>query len=260
MRILVTGGTGTLGRDVVEILRRRGHSVRVLTRRTGGGDGVVRGDLATGDGLAQAVEGIDTIINAASATADPQQGQATDVDGTRRLLDAARAAGVRHFLHVSIVGIERVRAVPYYRHKLGAEAVVRDGGVPWSILRATQFHSLIERFLWMFSRSPGLLLVPVGWRFQPIDSSEVAERLADVAEVEPAGMLPDMGGPEVRGFGSLGRAWLRARGKHRLRLPIPLPGASSRQIAAGGLICPDRRDGKITWEQWLEPKYGRAAG
>ncbi|HEX8906151.1 MAG TPA: NAD(P)H-binding protein, partial [Longimicrobiaceae bacterium] len=143
MNILVTGGTGTLGREVVEILRGRGHTIRILTRKPASGEGFVQGDIATGTGLADAVAGIDTIVNAASATTDPKQGHATDVVGTRRLLEAASGAGVRHVVHVSIVGIERVQAVPYYRHKLNAERVVRGAGVPWTILRATQFHPLI---------------------------------------------------------------------------------------------------------------------
>ncbi len=162
MNILVTGGTGTLGREVVAQLRESGHRARVLSRKPGDGEDWIQGDLATGAGLEKAVIGIDAVLHAASATIQPWKLRETDVVGTRRLLAMAREAGVRHVVYISIVGIDGV-AYPYYRYKVAAEAVVREGIVPWSILRATQFHTLMEFFLSGFTRLPGLATVPSKW-------------------------------------------------------------------------------------------------
>ena len=254
MKILVTGGTGTLGREVVMTLRESGHGVRILSRKPGAGDDWVQGDLTGIAGLDRAVIGIDAIVHAASATAQPLRLRATDVVGTRRLLALAREAGVRHVVYISIVGIDGV-AYPYYRYKVAAEAVVRENIVPWSILRATQFHTLMEAFLSAFTLLPGVATVPFKWQFQPVDPRDVAKRLAVVATGEPSGMLPDFGGPEVRDFKSLAASWLKARNSNRRLVNLPLPFKFSRQCSAGRLLCPDHRDGTTTFEQHLERRY-----
>ncbi|TMD01865.1 MAG: NAD-dependent epimerase/dehydratase family protein [Chloroflexi bacterium] len=146
MRVLVTGGTGALGREVVTQLRAKGHRACILSRKPGAGADWIQGDLVTGANLELAVKDVDAIVHAASDAAHPRRYHATDVVGTRRLLAMSREAGVRHAVYVSIVGMEGV-AYPYYKGKLAAEAVMREGIVPWSILRATQFHTLMEVFL-----------------------------------------------------------------------------------------------------------------
>lgn len=254
MDVLVTGGSGVLGRPVVQALRSSGQRAVVLSRSAGEGPDWRRGDLATGAGLADAVAGMDAVVHAGSATRELTRGRATDVEGTRRLLELARSAGVGHFVFISIVGMEGVR-YPYYATKLAAEAVVREGLVPWSILRATQFHSLMEFFLANFSRLPGLMVVPYGWQFQPVDPSDVASRLAAAVEGPPAGMLPDFGGPEVRDFRSIAESWRSARKLRKRMLNLPLPFQFSRQFARGRLLCPEHRDGVVTWEQYLARRY-----
>jgi uncharacterized protein YbjT (DUF2867 family) len=251
MNVLVTGGTGAVGSRVVLSLRESGHRAVVLSRQEGTGPDWRRGNLASGEGLAEAAAGMEAIIHAGSAAAEVTRIKATDVEGTRRLLEAARTAGVGHLVYVSIVGMEGV-PYPYYRAKLAAEAIVRQGTVPWTILRATQFHTLIELFLGNFARVPGLLPVPYRWQFQPVDPSEVGARLAALAVAPPAGMLPDFGGPEVRDFKSLAESWRRAKGISKPMVNLPLPFNASRQFTAGHLLCPDHRDGKITFEQYLE--------
>jgi uncharacterized protein YbjT (DUF2867 family) len=256
MNILVTGGTGALGRDVVDKLRRDGHRARILSRKPGAGEDWVQGDLATGAGLELAVKGIEAIVHAGSATVQPLKYQATDVLGTRRLLAMAREAGVGHVVYVSIVGMEGV-AFPYYRAKLAAEAVVRENIVPWSILRATQFHSLMEIFLGGFSKLPRVVMVPYRWQFQPVDTTDVASRLVEVVTSPPAGLLPDFGGPEVRDFKSIAESWLRARRLNKRTVNLMLPLKFSCQFAAGRLLCPDHKDGTVTFEQYLEQRYGK---
>ncbi len=254
MNVLVTGGTGTLGRHVVALLRQSGHRARILSREPRGHVDAVQGDLRTGAGLARALAGMDAVIHAASATREPLAGRATDVRGTRRLLGLALDAKIHHFVYVSIVGIDGV-AYPYYRTKLAAESVVRDDRVPWSILRATQFHSFLEGVLRAFARLPGVLAIPLSWQFQPVESKEVAQRLVDVVLDQPAGMLPDFGGPQVRDFRSIADSWLAARKDTRRLTNLWLPFKFSRLIAAGKLTCPDHKDGVVTFDDYLAEKY-----
>lgn len=254
MNVLVTGGTGALGRQVVMQLREAGHRARILTRHPAGHVDAVEGDLATGHGLLKAVRGMDAIIHAGSATRELFKGRATDVLGTRRLLALAREARIGHFVYVSIVGMEGV-AYPYYRTKLATEAVVREDIVPWSILRATQFHSLLEVFLGGFCWLPGIATIPESWQFQPVDTRDVARRLLAVVTQEPAGLLPDFGGPEVRDLKSIATSWLAARRQTRRMINLWLPFKFSRQFAQGRLLCPEHREGTITFEQYLSERY-----
>ena len=156
--VLVTGGTGHLGRDLVSVLKD-GYQVRVLARKPGQDPAVqwVRGDLDTGEGITEAVAGAHVIVHAATFSPAARRGfllptdffrspPHVDVEGTNRLLEAAKAAGVGHVLYVSIVGVERT-SLPYARLKLVAETLVRRSGLPWSIVRATPFYWLIDRML-----------------------------------------------------------------------------------------------------------------
>jgi uncharacterized protein YbjT (DUF2867 family) len=243
-----------LGQQVVERLQKTGYTVRIMSRK-GKPDAVslewAQVDILAGQGLEQAVAGVDVIVNCMS---NPQKNtHAVDVQGTRLLLEKARAAQVAHFLHVSIVGIERI-PFSYYKEKVAAESVVKAGGVPWSILRATQFHSLIDLFLSMFPARLGVMPLPGDFKFQTIHVGEVADHLMGHLET-PSGLLPDIGGPEVLTAGEMARAWLVARGLKRLILPLPLPGKVADGFRHGYNTCPDRRIGKITWAEWLSQKY-----
>ncbi len=144
MRVFITGGTGELGGRLSRALVRRGHEVTVGSRsaRPTRGVAAVQIDLETGEGL-EAVSGHDTVVHLAS---DPFGKRQVDVEGTQRLVQAAAAAGVGHLVAMSIVGIDD-HPSPYYRAKVEMEGIVENGAVPWTILRATQFHSLVPLFL-----------------------------------------------------------------------------------------------------------------
>ena len=146
-------------------------------------------------------------------------------------------------------------AYPYYKTKLAAEAVVRENIVPWSILRATQFHTLMETFLNGLTMLPGLATVPYKWQFQPVDTRDVARRLVDIVTNEAAGMLPNFGGPEVRDFKSIAASWLKVRRLDKRPVNLWLPLKFSRAFAEGKLLCPDHIDGTVTFEQYLYRKY-----
>lgn len=255
-QVLVTGGTGELGRAVVARLVAAGQPVRVLSRRerpaVPPGVGVAQGDLAAGVGVAEAVAGVETVVHCASNSR-----RATDVAGTQRLVAAAATTGVRHLVYISIVGVDR-NPFSYYRAKLDAEGIIEQGSVPWTILRATQFHSLLLRFLQSQGRLP-VLLVPRGFRFQPIDSGEVAARLVALALDEPAGWVPDMGGPRVRTAEDLARAFLAASERRRPLLRVPLPGRAARAFRAGAQLAPEHADGTITWEDYLHAQFSAPA-
>jgi uncharacterized protein YbjT (DUF2867 family) len=258
-RMLVTGGTGTLGRLVVPRLRAAGHTVRVLSRHGGEAeDGLelVTGDLATGEGIDAAVEGAATVVHLAGTSKG-------DTEKAANLVRAAVPAGVRHLVFVSVVGADRVPVVSgldramfgYYASKLGAERAVAESGLPWSTLRATQFHDLLLTMAQQLAKLP-LVPVPAGFRFQPIDAAEVADRLVELALGEPSGLVPDLAGPEVHGLADVLRSYLRARGKHRLLVPVRVPGRAARALRDGANLAPERGVGRRTWEDFLADRVG----
>jgi uncharacterized protein YbjT (DUF2867 family) len=257
--ILVTGGTGTLGRQVVGRLQDAGCDVRVLSR-TGreapGGIELVTGDLATGEGVDAAVQGIETIVHCAGSTKG-------DEDKAKNLVRAASRAGTRHLVYISVVGADRVPVVSgvdramfgYFKAKLGAERVVADSGLPWTTLRATQFHDLILTTVQQMTRLP-VVPVPSGFRFQPVDTGEVAARLVDLGLGAPAGLVPDLAGPRVYEMKELVGGYLRARGKHRPMVPVRPPGKAARAFRDGANLAPDRAVGRRTWEEFLAERVG----
>ena len=253
--VLVTGGTGMLGSRVVERLRaaRQADGVRDLSRR--GGEGRVRGDLGTGEGLEAALRGVETVVHCASSPL--RRTREVDVEGTGRLLMEAGRAGVSHVVFISIVGVDRNPHYPYFRHKLETEGIVERSEIPWTILRATQFHEFALGFVRLLARGP-VALAPKGFLGQPVDVSEVAEHLAGLALSGPSGRVPDLGGPEVRTFADLSRAYLEAAGSRKRVLELPLPGKMARAWREGAQICRDGTRGNITWEEFLRGHLARA--
>ncbi|NIH79411.1 SDR family oxidoreductase [Amycolatopsis viridis] len=243
--ILVTGGTGVLGREVARCLLAPGREVRILSRRAkpvGTPYAWHTGDLRTADGLDAAVAGAGVIVHCATTLG------AKDAATTRTLVEAARRAGAPHLVYISIVGVDRI-PLPYYRAKLAAEEAVIASGLPWTVLRATQFHDLLFRGLEVQRRLP-VVFHPAGFRFQPVDSREVAQRLAGLALGDPAGRAPDLGGPEVRDVTDLARLYLRARNRRRPLVPVPIPGAVGRGYRAGHHLT-SNATGHRTFEQFL---------
>jgi uncharacterized protein YbjT (DUF2867 family) len=252
--VLITGGTGGLGSELVPRFAASGHAVRVMSRRPAPADAEqqwAQADLATGEGLAAAVAGVDLIVHCATS---PFRTKGTDVDGTGRLLQQALAAGKPHFFYISIVGIDRI-PFPYYKHKLATEKLIEESGLPWSNLRAVQFHTLLDRLLGTLVRLP-VGFIPKDFKFQPMDPGEVAERMVKHAANGPSGRLSDLGGPEVLRLDDIARAWLKARRKRAALLPLPLFGKIASGFRNGYNCTPEHSDGKITWAEWLERKYG----
>ncbi|MEU9915588.1 SDR family oxidoreductase [Streptomyces sp. NPDC051001] len=243
--ILVTGGTGTLGRLVAERLRADGHEVRVLSRHAQ----PYAVDLREGGAaLDAAVEGVDTVVHCAST----QTGG--DEKAAAHLIAAARRAGVGHLVYISIVGVDRV-PFGYYRSKLAVEKQVEESGLGWTVLRATQFHDLLVRVFRAMAKSP-VMMLPAGVSDQPVEVAEVADRLAELAAGPPAGRVADLGGPEVRSFESLARAYVKATGRRRAVVNVPLAGKAYRGFRAGGHLAPAQAVGKGTFEEYLAGRTG----
>ena len=260
MRTLLTGATGTLGRELRPRLRDAGHEVRAASRappRGGDGDddgdgGTENGewielDLADGTGLEAAVEDVDVVVHA--ATAPRGASEAIDVRGTERLLEAAADAGVSNFLYVSIVGVDEI-PLSYYEHKLAAERAVDASAVPSTIVRATQFHEFVAELLETVARLP-VWPLPTDVRVQPIAAAEAAAAIAERATLEAAGRVLPVGGPEVRTVGELARAYRDRAGRRRPVVRLPIPGAVASGFRSGAATCPDRAVGTTSWEEWL---------
>jgi len=234
MKVAVAGGTGTLGAPLVAELARHGDEVLALSRRAGGelpaGATPRQVDLGDGAGLTEALAGVDVVVDAANSP--PREGRVL-VANTRRLLGAAAAAGVRHFVEVSIVGCDRV-PMSYYRAKVAQEEAVAAGPVPWSILRASQFHDLLA---FAFGAVARWRVLPTGSaRLQPVDVRVVAARLAEAARAEPGGRLPNVAGPEVHTLSELAHVWHEADGRRLLPLRIPMVGKLGRPVREAALL------------------------
>lgn len=161
-------------------------------------------------------------------------------------------------MYISIVGIDQV-PFGYYESKLTVEKLVEESGLGWTVLRATQFHDLLVTLFGALAK-PRVMVLPAGLRDQPVEVAEVADRLAELAVGAPAGRVEDMGGPEVRTFESLARAYLKARGRRRLVVGLRLPGRTFRAFRAGGHLTPERAVGKGTFEEHLAARFGEGRG
>jgi uncharacterized protein YbjT (DUF2867 family) len=262
--ILVTGGAGVLGRLIVTQLSAAGYSVRGMSRRAGPGDDWpgaewAQADLATGEGIEAAVERAEIIVHCAgSAKGDEKK--------TLNLVRAASQAGARHLVYISVIGADRIpvgsfvdRAIfGYFASKLAAERVVADSGLSWTTLRAAQFHYGMLMAARTMAKLP-VVMLPAGFRLQPIDEGEVAARLAELALGTPAGLVPDMAGPKVYSMAELLRGYLRASQRHRPIIPIWLPGKAARAIRAGANLAPGRAVGQLTWEEFLADRVSSSS-
>jgi uncharacterized protein YbjT (DUF2867 family) len=247
MRIAVAGGTGTVGVHVVDVLRERGHDLLILTRSTGV-------DLVTGEGLTGALDGADVVIDVVSKLTQKAQ-IAIDFFGatTRNLLDAEKAAGVKHHVLLGIVGSQKSQ-YGYYLGKMAQEHLVHAGEVPWTEVRATQFHEFSQQ-IYGVARIGPIVLAPNG-RVQPIAAREVAEHLMDLAEGPPSGLVAELAGPREESLSRMVRDAARATGKTAPVLGIPAPGAGGKAMRDGTLLPdptlqPPAQLGKQTFDEWL---------
>jgi uncharacterized protein YbjT (DUF2867 family) len=235
----------------------------VLSRsRHESADGIefVTGDLAAVKGIEAVVDGVGTIVHCAGSTKG-------DEDKTRNLVRAASTVGAQHLVYISVVGAERVPVASgldramfgYFASKRAAERIVEDSGLPWTTLRATQFHDSMLKVARQMAKMP-VIPVLAGVRFQPIDGGEVATRLVELTFGKPSGLVSDIAGPGVYEMKELLRSYLRASHRHRLIVPLPLPGKAARAIRAGANLALEQAVGHRTWEEFLAARVSQQIG
>jgi uncharacterized protein YbjT (DUF2867 family) len=250
-RIAVAGGTGTVGRLVTEFVRQRGHDAVVLSRSTGI-------DLVTGAGLDTVLAGVDAVIDVSNTLSMSAAASIRHFQTTAQVLATAELrAGVRHHVLLSIVGVDapHTSGYGYYRGKLAQERAVAGSGVPWTLLRATQFHEFAQQ-LFQRTRFGPFVLVPA-MRAQPVAAREVAARLVELAEGAPAGRVSDVAGPRVERIAELARRYARAAGASGVVVELPLPGAVGRAMRQGGLLPAPAADVRgPAYADWLLEQTG----
>jgi uncharacterized protein YbjT (DUF2867 family) len=220
--------------------------VRVLARHQRDVQPQVRffmGDLRRGEGTDEAVSGAGAVIHCATSTKG-------DAEATTNLVTAAARVGSPHFVQPSIVGIDSTSRWGYVKTKLEVERIVENSGLPWTILRVTQFYNYCFENSRKLAKFPLVAPVPGGFRVQPVDCREVAARLVELALGEPAGRAPDMSGPEISSWADLFRSYLAATHQRKLVVPMPVPG--SKAVRNGALLPPPgHTEGSRTWHQFL---------
>jgi len=244
MRIAVAGGTGVVGSHVVDALRAEGNDAVVLSRRTGV-------DLTAGAGLDAALDGVDAVIDTANVTTVSADVATRFFEAaTGNLVAAAARARVAHVVLLSIVGIDRIPH-DYLAGKLAQERVVETGTVPWTILRATQFHEFAGQ---VFDRAKvGPLHVAPRGRVQPVAARGVGAHLAALAAGAPQGRAADLAGPREERLDDMVKAYARRTGHGGWIPSVSLPGGQMKGMRAGlGLPGPGAVLGTETFAQWLD--------
>jgi len=203
MKIVIIGGTGLIGRPLVGLLRVKGHDVVAASPSVGI-------DALTGAGLAQALEGAAVVVDVSNAPSFEDAAAFTFFRGTTaNLLETARDAGVRHLIALSVVGTDRLQASGYFRAKLAQEQLIAAGGVPYTIVRATQFFEFLSTIADGYTQG-GAVRLP-GIALQPVAAADVSTLLAEIATATPGDGIIEVAGPERAPLAQFTASWLDAR-------------------------------------------------
>jgi uncharacterized protein YbjT (DUF2867 family) len=204
-----------------------------------------------GDGLPEAVAGVDVIIHAATSFSKVKQ---VDIEGTRRLLALSIEHAVKHFIYISIIGVDRMPN-SYLQAKYKAEQLVQASGVPYTVMRAAQFYGgFIDTVLQAMTKPP-VGLIPKGFLYQPMDIGDAAEYVVELIKAGPSGEVVNIAGPCTYELVDLARTWLRAQGKRKPLLQIPIPGKFAAAMRAGYATAPEQARNGLNWETWLQREY-----
>jgi uncharacterized protein YbjT (DUF2867 family) len=243
MRIAVSGATGRIGRFTVDALTRSGHETVSISRSAGV-------DAYTGAGLGEALSGVDAVVDVVN-TPSRDEAEIVDFFGTitGNLLSAEERAGVQHHVLLSIVGLDHEQNVPHYAGKREQERRITAGPIPFTIVRATQFHDFAAMVATWALRDGTATIPPL--LVQPIDQQEVGEMLADVATGTPLNRSIDIAGPNTEDLVDMARRSFAVRGE-QIRLVPTWRGVFDTSMAGEVLLPGDgARLGKVSFEDWL---------
>jgi uncharacterized protein YbjT (DUF2867 family) len=242
MKIVVIGGTGLIGSKTVAILRQRGREVVAASPNTGV-------NTVTGDGLKEAMAGAQVVIDLANSPSFEDKGvlEFFETSG-RNLLAAETAAGVRHHVALSIVGIDRSDN-GYFRAKVAQEKLIKASGIPYTIIRSTQFMEFLRAIADSATDGNKVRLSP--GLFQPIAADDVAANVADVALAAPRGGIVEIAGPERAPFDEIVARYLKAVGDPRPVVRDPEARYFGGRVEERSLVpLGEARLGRIGLEEW----------
>lgn len=244
MKIVVIGGTGVIGSKTVERLRSQGHEVIAASPNTGV-------NTITGEGLSEALTGTDVVLDLANSPSfeDKAVLEFFETSG-RNLIAAEKVAGVRHHIALSVVGTERLQESGYFRGKLAQEKLIRQSGIPYTIVHSTQFMEFLSGIAQSGTVGQTVHLSPA--YVQPIASDDVADAMAKAALSAPANATVEIAGPERVRLSELVARYLKATNDARVVEADPEARYFGARLDDNSLVSNDNPHlGNITFEQWF---------
>ncbi|RWB76147.1 MAG: SDR family oxidoreductase [Mesorhizobium sp.] len=249
MKIVIIGGTGLIGSKTAERLRKRGHAVIAASPNTGV-------NTITGEGLAAVLTGAEVVIDLANSPSfeDKAVLEFFQTSG-RNLIAAEKAAGVKHHVALSIIGTDRLPDSGYLRAKVAQEKIIREGGIPYTIVRSTQFFE----FLGGIAKEGTIgdtMRLSTGY-LQPIASDDVADFVTDAALAAPVNGIVEISGPERLRLCDFVARYLKAIGDTRTVIADPEARYFGTRLQDGSLVSDDHpRIGRVGFDQWFaaQPK------
>jgi uncharacterized protein YbjT (DUF2867 family) len=243
VKIVVVGGTGLIGSKTVAILRQRGNDVVAASPATGI-------NTVTGEGLKEAMASTQVVIDLSNSPSFEEKAvlEFFETSG-RNLFPAEAAAGVRHHVALSIVGIDRSDN-GYFRAKVAQEKLIRACGIPYTIVRSTQFLEFL-RGIADFSADKNTVRIPPGL-FQPIAAEDVAAIVADVALAPPRNGIVEIAGPERAPFNEIVARYLKGVGDPRVVVSDPEARYFGGRVEERSLVpLGEARHGRLGLDEWL---------
>ncbi len=245
MKLIVIGGTGLIGSKLVARLREHAHDAVPASPNTGV-------NTLTGQGLAEVLQGADVVVDVSNSPSFEESAvMEFFTTSTRNLLKHAAAAGVKHYVALSVVGTERIPDSPYLRAKNAQETLIKGGGIPYSIVHATQFFEFVNRIADEATVGTTVRLPPV--LIQPMAADDVAKAVGRIAVGTPVNGTIEVAGPQTFRFDELIRQGLGARHDAREVVVDPHARYFGAELGERSLIpADDARLGEIRFQEWLE--------
>ena len=244
MKLVIIGGTGLIGSKLVTKLREHGHEAVAAAPNTGV-------NTLTGEGLAEALQGASVVVDVSNSPSFEESAvMEFFTTSTRNLLDYAAAAGVKHYVALSVVGAERIPDSPYLRAKNAQETLIKGGGIPYSIVQATQFFEFVKRIADEATEGTTVRLPAI--LIQPMAADDVAKAVGRVAVGAPLNGTVEVAGPEQFRFDELIRQGLAARDDPREVVVDPQARYFGAELGERSLVpAGDARFGEISFQEWL---------